>query len=256
MGNTITEFFRKVGQAVFSLSKTPKKLKKSIQKTKSHATNKSNPQIPSFLQGFFQKRHGDWPEYVMLKVQITILLLFGFTGIFILTSGFWKIIIPALLALSIYAIFLSKSQLKSAFGHDYPAYRSFVGICIGVAWGSALLLNYFPPTLGETLLELMLPILIVIAGIVLVFFGFRIKYGRDHTYGKVKETKKDKAKVKIGYDLRSNIKQGVYFVESYVPVKKGDIVKIKVDRSTLGLQGSAPTEIIEKTPEIKRNFSI
>ncbi|KXA94791.1 hypothetical protein AKJ65_03435 [candidate division MSBL1 archaeon SCGC-AAA259E19] len=75
------------------------------------------------------------------------------------------------------------------------------------------------------------------------------EYGRDPTYGVVQEVKNGKAKVKTRYDLRSNTKQGVYFVDSFVPVEKNDVVKVGVDRSTLGLRGSTVEAITEKAPE-------
>lgn len=222
----IVEFFRKIGSAVLSLPKAPNKLNKTYQKLREKRTKEPERNIPNRLQGFFKNREAGWPEYVMLKAQISIILLFIFTVVSVLTEGPWLIFGPILLILSVYTAVLSHNQLKIAFGKDYPAYRAFVGICIGIAWGANFLLRYFPPVSEGILIESTLPIMLVITGAIFAFIIFRIKYGRSHTYGIVLESKEDKAKVKVRYDLRSNAKQGVYYVESFVPVEKDDMVKI------------------------------
>jgi len=48
----------------------------------------------------------------------------------------------------------------------------------------------------------------------------------------------------VGYDLRSNVKPGVYLVESLVPVRKGERVKVSVERGLFGLRGSQPRFIL------------
>lgn len=244
----LIEFFRKIGDTVLGVKKLPRRLKdlkgETLQKARS-----PERKVPSYLRNFFHQRHAGWPEYVIFKVQITIVLLFGFTAVTVLIGDFWLIFGFILFLLSLYAGLLTKFQLKAAFELDYPAYRSFVAICVGLAWGAVVILNYPTPAIGEKLLETVLPIVIVLVGAVLSFAGFRAKYGRDHTYGVVQEVKNGKAKVKTRYDLRSNTKQGVYFVDSFVPVEKNDVVKVRVDRSTLGLRGSTVEAITEKAPE-------
>lgn len=58
--------------------------------------------------------------------------------------------------------------------------------------------------------------------------------------------KGDKAEVKISYDIKSNVKHGLYFLECLVDVEPGTEVKIGVDRSMFGLRGSRPTAVLEK----------
>jgi len=81
------------------------------------------------------------------------------------------------------------------------------------------------------------------------FALFRIKYGREHTYGQVKEVKDENVKVKTKYDIRSNTKPGEKFLKTITPVKKGDIVKISVKKPLLGLKGSEKEKITEKASE-------
>ncbi|KXA91248.1 hypothetical protein AKJ57_01910 [candidate division MSBL1 archaeon SCGC-AAA259A05] len=249
----LLEFFRKIGNTVLGLKKLPRRLKDLKEETLQRARSPER-KVPSYLRNFFRQRHAGWPEYVILKIQITIVLLFGFTAVTVLIKDFWLIFGSILFLLSLYAALLTKFQLKAGFKLDYPAYRSFVGICVGLAWGAVLLLNYPMPAFGEELLKTVLPIAIVLVGAVLSFAGFRAKYGRDHTYGIVQEVKNGKTKVRTRYDLRSNTKQGVYFVDSFVPVEKNDVVKVRVDRSTLGLRGSTVRAITEKAPERKETL--
>lgn len=251
----LLEFFRKIGDATIKIKNGPQYLKKGLKKLKRGAQSPDKT-VPSYLHKFFHQRHAGWPEYVMLKTQITIILLFGFAAALILTNGPWLIFGPVLLLLSFYAITLTKFQLKAAFQKDYPAYRGLTGICIGLAWGSSLLLEYFPRHFENILLKAALPVTIVVIAAISAFIGLRIKYGRSYTYGVVEETKDNKAKVRIGYDLRSNVKQGLHFLDSFIKVEEGDIVKVKVDRSTLGLRGSTAEAITEKASGKHREFSI
>jgi uncharacterized membrane protein len=50
--------------------------------------------------------------------------------------------------------------------------------------------------------------------------------------------------VRVGYDLRSNVKPGIYLVESLVPVRRGERVRVSVERGLLGLRGSRPRFIL------------
>ena len=245
----ITKFFRKIGDSVLQIKNLPRKTGEFKGKISDREKDLSDERIPTLLIGFFKNRAAGWAEYVFLKVQITILLLFASVTLFVLVGGPWLIFGPIMILLSFYAIVLTVIQVKGAFRKDYSAYRAFVAMCIGMAWTATFLLKYFPPFFEGGLMEPLTPVMIVLIGAVAIFAIFRAKYGREYTYGIVEEVRDDKAKVRIKYDLRSNVRQGIYFPKSFISVDEGDIVKIDVDRSLLGLRGSSVEAITEKQNE-------
>jgi len=209
----------------------------------------SGGEIPRRLRGYFERRQAGWPEYVMLKAQLTIIALFAAVVIYIvLLPARWIIFIPALLALSAHAIYLIPTQLKRAFRRDYPAYRSFTLICVAIAWVFVLVLRYSPIQFSfESIYLALVPPLAAICFVLLAFLGFRLKYGRNYTYGIVEIAYGRRAAVRIRYDICSNVRAGIYLVENLVGAKKGDMVKLNVERPMLGLRGSNVRAILEKT---------
>jgi len=89
-----------------------------------------------------------------------------------------------------------------------------------------------------------------LAAIVFVFVAFtafRLKYGRSFTYGTVEEIRDKRAVVRVSYDICSNVKSGLYVVESFAKVKRRDLVKISVERPMLGLRGAKVRVILGKS---------
>ncbi len=243
----ILKIFRKIGDAILGVKKVPSKLKKS-KSTISNLTNDRN--IPSFLQNFMEKRDAGWSEYVMLKTQIVILALFGVSILLSFSLFSTLILAPIIAGLIGYLTYLTPTQLKPAFKRDYPAYRTLVilSIIFSLAivfsrkflMGRLVLIPKFPyPNL--------IPVILILGIFLVAIMLFRVKYGRDHTYGTVQKTKGDKAVVKIKYDLKSNVKNGIYLLETLEKVEQGDKVKVAVDRPLLGIRGSEPKTILEKT---------
>ena len=237
-----TDFFRRVGDAVLGVGELPNRLRHRVRK------KAKKPEIPRALQGFFERRHAGWPEYVMLKVQFAILALFVAAVIYLVfLRAETLIFIPMLLVFSIYLAYLGATELKRAFGGDYPAYRSFVAMCLAIAWVFVVALRHSPVELSiESIYTAIIPPLFAIAFVAAAFMAFRFKYGRNFTYGRVEEIQGRRAVVKVGYDIRSNVKAGLCTVESFVRVKKGDMVKLGVDRPMLGLRGSKVRTILGK----------
>ena len=244
----ITDFFRKVGAAVLGAGKLPSKLKRRARKPKVKLPRKPKREVPQKLQGFFERRHAGWPEYVMLKAQLTIVASFIAAVIFtVLLPDHEVIFIPTLLALSAYALYLIPTQFRYAFKRDYPAYRGFIVMCVAIVWVFVFALRYLPVEFSfDSLYLALVPPLFTIGFVLLAFLGFRLKYGRNFTYGTVEDIKGRRAAVRVGYDICSNVKSDLYFVESLAKVRKGDLVKISVERPTLGLQGAKVRAILGK----------
>lgn len=237
----ITDFFRRIGKAVVGLKRIPQAISGSEENGE-----KSGKRIPSPLQNFFKNRNAGWPEYVMLKAQINIILLFALAAILILTNFSRLVLLVIFSLLTLHAAYLTLSQIKEAFGDDYPAYRTFVGMCVAISWSAYPLLEYLPDLLEGQILRTAVPIAILMGGSIGAFLIFRLKYGRDYTYGVVQDVRGEKAKVRTRYDLKSNVKHGTHFVDCFETVEAGDEVKIEVDRSTMGLTGSSVKAIVEK----------
>jgi uncharacterized membrane protein len=225
---SLRKFFERLGEAV---------LHPSIPKPKLPRVRKRPglPQVPRPLRGYFEGKGMGWPEYVILKVQVAFLLslLFAVCAIF----SFWLVLPLALV--SVYLLSLLP-QLKTAFGEDYPAYRFFLFLCVLLPW------FLFLTRLGP---------LFVLAGLGFLLASvstFRIKYGRDFTYGVVEKSMGGKALVRVGYDIRSNTKAGLYLAEAPFRVKKGQKVKVRVERPLFGLRGSKVGPIVEVTNVTER----
>jgi len=237
-----TDFFRRVGDAVLGVGELPNRAKQRLRK------KVKKPEIPRALQGFFERRHAGWPEYVMLKVQFAVIALFVAAVIYLVfLRAETLIFIPLLLVFSTYLIYLGVTDLKRAFEQDYPAYRSFVVMCLAIAWVFVIALRHSPVEISpESIYAAIIPPFFAIVFVAVAFVAFRFKYGRNFTHGRVEQAQGRSAVVKVGYDICSNVKAGLYTVESFVKVKKGDWVKLGVDRPMLGLRGSKIRAILNK----------
>jgi len=238
----VADVFRKIGDSILNLRRLPSKVARRPIPGRMRV---ERGEVPARFRDFFERRHAGWPEYVMLKAQIAIVALFAASVVYIALPRAQIIVFALICALSAYALYLALTQLKRAFEHDYPAYRSFVIMCIGIAWAFVLALEYLPSKL-ESPYAVVAPVLIAACLVLLAFAAFRMKYGRSYTYGVVQDISRGKAMVKVGYDLCSNVKSGVYAVESFAKIGKGDRVKLSVERPMLGLRGAKVRAILEK----------
>lgn len=241
-------FFRKVGDPVLG-SGASTKHKHVAKRKKEKPSRRSKQEVPRILKGFFQSRHAGWPEYIMLKAQLAIVGLFVTAVVYLVFLPSETFIFIALLfAFSAYLIQLTVTQLRSAFERDYPAYRSFVVMCMTIAWVFFLVLKFSQTNLFplENIQLAMIPPLITIGFVAVSFVMFRFKYGRNFTYAMVEETHGNYAVVRVGYDIRSNTKAGLYTVENFAKAKRGDIAKVSVERPMLGLRGASVKAVLEK----------
>ena len=229
--------------------KTHNKIKRAARKPTVKSPKKPRQEIPGKLKGFFESRHAGWPEYVMLKVQLAIMALFVAAVVYLVFLPGENLVFMALLLVpSAYLAYLAGTQLRRAFARDYPAYRSFVAMCIAIAWVFVLLLKFSPITFSMETLQLAMISPLLAVGFVAVAFGaFRFKYGRNYTYGLVEEARGRHAVVRVSYDIRSNVKADLYTVDNFANVKRGDVVKVSVERPMLGLRGSRVRAILGKT---------
>jgi uncharacterized membrane protein len=243
-GSRKIDFFRRVGDAVLGVGKLPSKLRRvKLRPRKKPPLRK---EIPRTLQGFFERRHTGWPEYVMLKAQLGIVALFLLTVVHVVwLRAQAPVFIPLLLAVTAYLVYLTLTQLRRAFELDYPAYRSFMIMCLGIVWVFLVMLRYSPfePSLEALHLSLLPPV-VAILFVVAAFAVFRFKYGRNFTYGLIEQARGRRAVVRVGYDICSNVRAGLYPVECLVKVKRGDLVKLGVERSLFGLRGSKVSAVL------------
>ena len=83
-----------------------------------------------------------------------------------------------------------------------------------------------------------------IAYVIIFSYYFRKKYARDFTYGKVID-EGDIMKIKVGYDIRANVKPKIINLTNTINAKKGDILKLKVERGIFNLRGARILEVEE-----------
>jgi uncharacterized membrane protein len=240
----VADVFRKVGDGVLNLRRLPSKVA-HIPRRLPKSTEIQREEVPTRFKDFFERRQAGWPEYIMLKVQIAIVALFAVSVTYIALARAQIIFFMLIFAFSAYAMYLALTQLKRAFKHDYPAYRSFVIMCIGIAWAFVLALGYLPNKF-ESPYTVTVPALIAVFFAIFAFIAFRLKYGRNYTYGVVQDVSMGKAMVLVGYDLRSNVKSGIYTVDSFAMIEKGNRVKLSVERPMMGLRGAKLKAVLEK----------
>ena len=241
----VADVFRRVGDGVLNLRRLPSKVAHRPGKLVPKRTEIQREEVPARFKDFFERREAGWPEYIMLKAQIAIVALFAVSVTFIALARAQIIFFVLIFAFSAYAIYLALTQLKRAFKRDYPAYRSFVIMCIGIAWAFVLALGYLPSKF-ESPYTVTVPALIAVFFALLAFIAFRLKYGRNYTYGVVQDVSMGRAMVKVGYDLRSNVKSGIYTVDSFAEIEKGNLVKLSVERPMMGLRGAKLKAVLEK----------
>jgi uncharacterized membrane protein len=241
----VANVLRKVGDGVLNLRRLPSKVAHKPRKLVPTKAEAKREEVPARFKDFFERRQAGWPEYIMLKAQIAILALFAVSVTYIALARAQIIFLVLISAFSAYAVYLALTQLKRAFKRDYPAYRGFVIMCIGIAWAFVLALGYLPGRF-ESAYTVTVPALIAVLFALLAFTAFRLKYGRNYTYGVVQGVSGGKAMVKVGYDLRSNVKSGVYTVDIFGDIEKGNTVKLSVERPMLGLRGAKLKAVLEK----------
>jgi uncharacterized membrane protein len=175
---------------------------------------------------------------------LSILFLFNFLSIIL-----YGIIGAAVVIYMLYTIF---NRVRVMYGPDFPAYRDFFLMYIAV--GIILVLVGTNPNFSSAFSFQFLPSLtILIFAVILVaavFLIFRIKYYRNYTYGKVIETGKKTAFVKVDYDIRCNVKPDTYTVDNSYGASDGDTVKLKIEEKLFSTGGNKPISIIETVKKI------
>ncbi len=240
----LVKFFRKIGESVMD----PKNPTDSIKDSLPSRKTQTDKEIPSFLQGFFEKREAGWPEYVVLKLQLSMIFLYLSSILFVLNIDWsvnWALGILSVI-LGLYVVRLTTNEIKDAFPDDFKAYRGFISMLLVLVVFLVLIVKFFPYNIASSSYIVLVPPVLVLAAAIGGFTIFRVRYGRSYTYGTVEKLKGSKVVVKTNYDIKSNIKQGTHLLETIEDVEPGDDVKVKVERNVLGLKGSEPKTVLEK----------
>ena len=172
-------------------------------------------------------------------VVVSILSIFHFVDALIY--------IPIGIVLVGYIVYLLYTKVNLMYSNDFPAYRDFFLMYIGV--GILLVLlntnSNFVMAFSFTLLPSLSVLIFAVVAVVAVFLIYRIRYYRNFTYGTVIEEGKNTAYVKVEYDIRSNVKPDIYIVENRVGALEGDFVKLKLEEKLMSMGGNKPVKIIE-----------
>lgn len=130
---------------------------------------------------------------------------------------------------------------------DFNAYRDFFSMYI-LAGIILVLVGSNPNFVMAFSFEFFPYLTILIFAVILsiaVFLIFRIRYHRDYTYGTVIETGDKMAYVKVEYDICSNVKPDMYFVDNQCGAVEGQEVKLKIKEKLLSTNGNKPVSIME-----------
>jgi Predicted membrane protein len=215
-----------------------------------HKTNstKSDPDIILISTPFTSKEKED----TIFRLQ---LLSAGFLILSVLyLFNFFSVIIYAVLGILIgaYIIYILFYRVKVMYGSEFPAYRDFflmylgVGVIMVLVGTNSNLVMAFSFSFFPSLTILIFAIIAV----AIVYLIFRIRYHRDFTYGVIIETGEKMAYVKVEYDIRSNVKPDIYVVENDYGAVDGDTVKLKTEQKLFSNSGNKPISVIETVHKI------
>jgi uncharacterized membrane protein len=191
-------------------------------------------------------------ENTIFRLQILSAFFLVLSILFLL--NFLSIILYGIIsaAVIIYILYTLFNRVRVMYGPDFPAYRDFflmyiaVGIILVLVGSNPNLVLAFSFQFLPSLTILIFAVILVIA----VFLIFRIKYYRHYTYGKVIETGKNIAYVKVDYDIRSNVKPNTYAVDNSYGARDGDTVKLKIEDKIFSSGGNKPVSVIETVKKI------
>ncbi len=185
-----------------------------------------------------ERRNISASDYFILKVQLSSVLFFLCSVLISFGLLPSKPFIPFVVLFFGYVVYGIKN-MDRYFGGDGKAYREFFSVYLFISLQILLIMNYFP----ENRRYVYAAVFSVIATLLFSFI-FRLRHGRDFSYGEVVEGG-NIARVRLGFDLLSGVKPGVYPVLNTAGAKKGDRVKVSVQRGFLNLRGATPIEVID-----------
>ena len=136
------------------------------------------------------------------------------------------------------------------YGPDFPAYRILMYIAVGIILVLVGTNPNFVLAFSFQFLPSLTILIFAIIAVIAVFLIFRIRYYRNYTYGKLIETGKNIAYVKVDYDIRCNVKPDTYTVDNSYGAKDGDTVKLKIEEKLFSTGGNKPISIIETVKKI------
>ncbi len=189
----------------------------------------------SFLSpySFFEKRGIQRADYEVLKAQGATLAVLLVAVLFI----FDFLPSRAFLISGLLGGFASLGQtfaLKKYF-QEFEPYRDFFFSYLGIT-ALLVVLKMIKPTIGSPFPYLHL-IAVSLAYTAVFSYFFKKKYARDYTLGKVLEDG-DPMKVRVNYDICAGVKPGVLTLKNEIGAKKGNTVRLRVEKSFLNLRGN------------------
>lgn len=169
-------------------------------------------------------------------IAVSIVYIFGF-----LSFAIYSIIGILLIAFVLYLLF---NKVKLMYSNDFNAYRDFFLMYIAV--GLILIIMSYNPDfmMALSFLPSLSVLIFAVILVVAIFLIFRIRYHRNYTYGKVIESGKKTAYVKVDYDICSNVKPDIYLVKNEYGANEGDTVKLQVEEKLISTGGNKPLSII------------
>ncbi len=221
-----------------------KRVSKVSEMRNSNLTDDSGEIYHAQLSGTFTSKE---KERTVFRLQ---LISIGFLVVSIVyLFNFLSFIIYCILGflLVVYMIYLLFSRIKLMYPVDFNAYRDFFSMYI-LAGIILVLVGSNPNFVMAFSFEFFPYLTILIFAVILsiaVFLIFRIRYHRDYTYGTVIETGDKMAYVKVEYDICSNVKPDMYFVDNQCGAVEGQEVKLKIKEKLLSTNGNKPVSIME-----------
>ena len=227
------------------LKETPTRAESVVKDLKStaHSVTQKSEDETILIAAPFTSKEKERTVFILQLVSAGILIV-SMLYIFNIISLIIYIVIEAVLIF--YVIYVLFKKVKLMYGPDFPAYRDFFMMYIGVGIILVLVGNNsnFVMAFSFQFFPSLSILIFALVAVAVVFLIFRIRYSRDFTFGKVVEAGENTAYVKVDYDIRSNVKPDLYIVDNHYGAVIGDDVKLKVDDKILSGSGNKPVGII------------
>jgi len=114
---------------------------------------------------------------------------------------------------------------KTAFGRDFSKHLIFFSVWMLIVESAAVFILFFDP-LGSGLMVF----LTLVLALIFASAAFRFAFGKKGVTGEILFSEKDSAAVKIQFELFAGLNSGKYVVKADKKYKKGEIVRVELER--------------------------
>ncbi|GEM_PF-2963636 len=190
------------------------------------------------LKKYYEKKQGSAKGYYILVMEVSVMLGL-FTSIASKLAPQAYYLNTLFLGLLLYSLYCFKKEKYPQFTSHAVLFTGLFAFALLTPW----LMNLLSASLVTDPFSTIKRTGYLALSVIIAFIIIRTAFRKKTVEGKVTIADKDKAVVKIDYDIFAGIKAGEYIVKNN-KAKKGDKVIVKLKTSFL--KGAVPSEIVMK----------